>query len=60
MRNIAGVCDPTGIVFGLMPHPEAYHSTWLGPSWTRDRPEHGEGAGLAIFRNAVKYIQSRV
>jgi len=47
-------------VFGLMPHPEAYHSTWLGPSWTRDRPEHGEGAGLAIFHNAVKFIQSRV
>ena len=59
MRNIAGVCDPTGLVFGLMPHPEAYHSTWLGPSWTRDRTEHGEGPGLAIFHNAVKFIQSR-
>jgi len=60
MRNIAGVCDPTGLVFGLMPHPEAYHSTWLGASWTREQTEHGEGAGLAIFRNAVNSIQSRI
>ncbi len=35
-RNIAGVCDPTGLVFGLMPHPEANHSPWLGATWTRD------------------------
>ena len=48
MRNIAGVCDPTGRVFGLMPHPEANHSTWLGATWTRElKPtEHGEGEGL--------------
>ena len=57
--NIAGVCDPSGLVFGLMPHPEANHSTWLGATWTREDIEHGEGEGMAIFRNAVDYVLSR-
>ena len=57
-RNIAGVCDQSGLVFGLMPHPEANHSTWLGATWTREDVEHGEGEGMAIFRNAVDYVLS--
>ena len=59
-RNIAGVCDPSGLVFGLMPHPEANHSTWLGATWTRELAspeEHGEGEGMAIFHNAVEYVR---
>ncbi len=60
MRNIAGVCDPTGRVFGLMPHPEANHSTWLGATWTREMPEHGEGEGMAIFHNAVKFAKENL
>ena len=61
-RNIAGVCDPTGLVFGLMPHPEANHSTWLGATWTRDvaQGEHGEGEGMKIFRNAVNYAEENL
>ena len=60
MRNIAGICDPTGQIFGLMPHPEAYHSTWLGATWTRElgNHNHGEGEGVVIFRNAVNHILS--
>tara|TARA_B100000900_G_scaffold70225_1_gene55552 strand:+ start:3196 stop:4050 length:855 start_codon:yes stop_codon:yes gene_type:complete len=67
MRNIAGVCDSTGLVFGLMPHPEAVYAKWLHPHHTRDNapgPEDSEtlgkweGEGLQIFRNAVQYIQS--
>jgi phosphoribosylformylglycinamidine synthase len=57
-RNIAGVCDPTGLVFGLMPHPEANHSTWLAATWTREEVEHGEGEGMAIFRNAVDHVRN--
>ena len=57
-RNIAGVCDPSGLVFGLMPHPEANHSTWLGATWPREDGEHGEGEGMAIFRNAVNHVLS--
>ena len=55
-RNVAGVCDPSGLVFGLMPHPEANHSTWLGATWTREETTHGEGEGMAIFHNAVKHL----
>ena len=55
-RNIAGICDPSGLVFGLMPHPEANHSTWLGATWTREDPDHGEGEGMGIFHNAVRHV----
>jgi len=53
--DIAGLCDPSGRVFGLMPHPEAFVHRTNHPTWTRiEMPE--EGAGLAIFRNAVEHV----
>ncbi len=60
---IAGICDPTGRVFGLMPHPEAYMSPYNHPHWTRQKlnavlPE--KGLGLKIFQNAVDYIESNL
>jgi len=55
---IAGICDPTGRLFGLMPHPEAYSRRTNHPRWTRENlPE--EGAGMAIFRNACEYVRAR-
>ncbi len=55
-RHIAGICDSTGRIFGLMPHPERYLSKYSHPRWTREElPE--EGDGLAVFRNAVEYAQ---
>ena len=52
---IGGLCDETGRVFGLMPHPEAYLHRTNHPRWTREElPE--EGAGLKIFKNAVDYL----
>jgi len=60
MRNIAGICDATGLVFGLMPHPEAFYSMWLHPEHTSmDLGENWEGEGLQIFRNAVEYVRSQ-
>ncbi|MGZ6539702.1 MAG: phosphoribosylformylglycinamidine synthase subunit PurQ, partial [Bacteroidia bacterium] len=54
--NIASICDDTGRVFGMMPHPEAYQHRTNHPRWTREElPE--EGAGVAIFRNAVEYVR---
>ncbi len=53
---VAGVCDPSGRLFGIMPHPEAYLYPFLHPRWTRLRAEGRppeRGAGLAIFRNGV-------
>jgi len=53
---IAGICDPTGRLMGLMPHPEAFHHRTNHPRWTRTvLPE--EGAGLLLFRNAIAYIR---
>ena len=55
---IAGICDTTGRLMGLMPHPEAFHHRTNHPRWTRKKlPE--EGAGVAIFRNAIDYIRER-
>ena len=58
----AGLCNPTGQVFGLMPHPEAFLSLYNHPNWAllqRQQPDlPEEGAGLQIFRNIVQHIQS--
>lgn len=53
--DIAGVCDNSGRVFGLMPHPERHIDPTHHPRWTREglKPE---GDGMAIFRNAVAYF----
>jgi len=53
--NIAGLCDETGRVFGLMPHPERFIDPTQHPRWTREQPERGEG--LAVFENAVRYFR---
>jgi phosphoribosylformylglycinamidine synthase subunit PurQ / glutaminase len=53
-HDIAGICDRTGRVFGLMPHPEAFIFPEQHPRWKRERIT--EGSGLAIFRNAVRYF----
>jgi phosphoribosylformylglycinamidine synthase len=57
--NIAAICDETGRVFGMMPHPEAFQHRTNHPRWTREElPE--EGAGVAIFRNAVEYVKENL
>jgi phosphoribosylformylglycinamidine synthase len=54
--GIAGICNETGRIFGLMPHPEAYLHRTNHPRWTREKlPE--EGMGQAIFKNAIDFIR---
>jgi phosphoribosylformylglycinamidine synthase len=69
LRDIAGICDPTGRIFGLMPHPEAFHHYTNHPDWTRRKEadlREGkaigflEGQGILIFRNAVDYIRNAI
>lgn len=57
--GIAGICDPSGRIFGLMPHPERYLSWLHHPYWTRLPPgvREGETPGLRIFRNAVEAVR---
>ena len=54
--DVAGVCDPSGRVFGMMPHPERHIDPTHHPQWTR-RPPAESGDGLQIFRNAIAYFQ---
>ena len=64
LNDIAGICDPTGRIFGLMPHPERHIHFTQHPLWTRLAEDHRkagspppeEGDGMAIFRNAVSYF----
>lgn len=55
VANTAGLCDPSGRVLGLMPHPERFLHATQHPQWTRLRLT-GEGQGMQIFRNAVEYF----
>ena len=55
--DVAGVCDETGRVFGLMPHPERYIDPLQHPHWTRLDTSPPEGNGLVLFRNAVRYVR---
>ena len=54
--DVAGICDATGRVLGLMPHPERHVLPTQHPRWTRTglKPE---GDGLQLFRNAVGFFQ---
>jgi phosphoribosylformylglycinamidine synthase len=53
--DIAGICDKTGRVLGLMPHPERHISSIQHPSRTREKVP-AEGDGLRMFKNAVEYF----
>ncbi len=53
--DVAGLCDATGRVLGLMPHPERHVLPTQHPQWTR-RGLAAEGEGLRIFRNAVEFF----
>lgn len=60
-EDIAGICDPSGVIFGLMPHPERYVTATQHPQWTR----MGEGflaetmPGLGFFQNAVEHVKTQ-
>jgi phosphoribosylformylglycinamidine synthase len=54
--DVAGVCDATGRVLGLMPHPERHVLPTQHPQWTR-LGLAAEGDGLVVFRNAVRYFR---
>ncbi len=52
---VAGLCDATGRILGLMPHPERYLDWTRHPWWTRldEGVRRGDTPGLRIFRNAI-------
>lgn len=67
LRDIAGICDASGRILGLMPHPEAFIAAWQHPTWTRQKEAWRRqglpypappGTGLKIFANAVQFLES--
>ena len=54
--NIAGICDPSGRIFALMPHPERHILGTQHPRWTREGAKK-YGDGFQIFLNAVRWAQ---
>ena len=60
--DVAGICDPTGRVVGLMPHPERNLDPWNHPQWTRLQgpgAKRTEGEGLAFYRALVESAASQ-
>jgi len=55
--GIAGICDESGRLLGMMPHPEAYLHYTNHPQWSRTHPQGEEGMGVTIFRNAAHYVK---
>ena len=55
--HIAGLCDRTGRIFGMMPHPERHTHPTHHPQWTRKRARTTPD-GLLIFQNAVRYVRT--
>ena len=69
VMDIAGICDPTGRIFGLMPHPEAYNHWTNHPDWTRNKVQkkrrsetvdENTTAAMDIFKNAVEYVRKEL
>jgi len=59
INAVAALCDPTGRLMGLMPHPEAFVHYTQHPRWTReDLPE--EGDGLILYKNAAEYVRHQL
>ena len=59
LNAIAGLCDPTGRIFGMMPHPEAYLFAENHPNWDKQKLDGtlpARGLGLKLFENGVKFL----
>jgi phosphoribosylformylglycinamidine synthase subunit PurQ / glutaminase len=64
LADIAGLCDPSGRIFGMMPHPERFNSFTNEDGWElkkeklirEGKPLPKKGEGLKIFENAVQYF----
>lgn len=56
LADIAGICDPSGVVMGMMPHPERAFYRITYPDWTRMGGD-GFGDGYAVFKNMVEYAK---
>jgi len=58
-HDIAGICDSTGTVFGLMPHPERAYHGWQKPDWTTKEHVAKCGDGKKIFQSIIEYLTKK-
>jgi phosphoribosylformylglycinamidine synthase len=54
--DIAGLCNPTGTILGMMPHPERAFHRITYPDWTREGLE-GVGDGFLLFEKLVEFVK---
>ena len=59
-HDIAGICDVTGRIFGLMPHPERAYYGWQLPDWTRREHAPKYGDGRLIFESITEYLTKKL
>jgi len=55
--NIAGLTNPEGNVFGLMPHPERAFFRAQAPDWTRTGSPDGPGDGRRFLDAVLSYVE---
>ena len=55
--DVAGLCDPTGRVLGLMPHPERFVDITHHPQWTRGNVDRADGQ--LFFKRAYEFLSSQ-
>jgi len=58
-HDIAGICDPSGTIFGLMPHPERAYFGWQQPDWTRKQRLNEYGDGKLVFESVVEHLTKK-
>jgi len=58
-HDIAGICDSTGTIFGLMPHPERAYYGWQLLEWTKKERVSKFGDGKTIFESMIKYLTKK-
>ncbi len=58
-HDIAGICDSSGTIFGLMPHPERAYYGWQQPDWTKKDRVSRYGDGKLIFESIADYLTKK-
>ncbi len=58
LKDIAGICNPSGTIFGLMPHPEDAYWNYQLPDWTSSKENVSKyGDGRSIFQSMIEHIE---
>jgi phosphoribosylformylglycinamidine synthase len=56
LKDIAGICNSEGNIFGLMPHPERAFYWWQKPDWTKNNNSYRYGDGKLIFESIINNL----